>query len=80
MTSRIINVRAEIEENDDQNLTRYTFTLYGGSGDSMRELIVDVPNEDGGTTDVWVLNSIVAVGDTPEDGFATFTPLVPLTA
>jgi hypothetical protein len=74
MLTRIINVKAEVTPDDSLNCTRYTFELFADGGDASRRLIVDVPNSDEGTCDVWVLDSTVMVGDTPEDGFATFTP------
>jgi hypothetical protein len=74
--TRIVNVRAEVTSDSENNITRYSFELIADGGEASRSLIVDVPNEDSGTCDVWVVGpeSVVMVGDTPEDGFATFTP------
>lgn len=70
----MIRVVAQVTPSDDEKTTRYEFDLFADGGESYRHLIVDLPNEDDGTTDVWVSDSTVEVGDTPADGFATFTP------
>jgi hypothetical protein len=70
----MIKVTAELDESTIEGMTRYRFELFGKSGESSRTLIVDIPDDDEGTCDVWVADSSVAVGDTPDDGFATFTP------
>lgn len=73
MFKQMMRVIAEMEERD--LCTRYTFELYGKDGDSSRKFIIDVPdNDEYGGTDVWVLNSLVGMGGTAEDGFATFVP------
>jgi len=50
---------------------RFSITLANGS--VVRDFIIDIPADEDDTTDVWEINSVVAVGDTPEDGFASFT-------
>lgn len=72
--NQMINVAATLDPNEVPGMTRYSFTLYGKDGESSREFIVDIPDDDNSTCDVWVQNSTVEVGDTPADGFATFTP------
>jgi hypothetical protein len=71
--SPVVNVVAESSLEND-NVVRYQFTLQGYAGETSRTFIIDVPPTDIGTTDVWVHDSIVEVGDTPMDGFATFSP------
>lgn len=61
----------DVEPIDGMVPVRYAFTLY--NGDNKVELLVDVPVFASDTTDVWVLDHEVAVGDTPADGFATYT-------
>ena len=70
-----IQIDATMDEVISENYTRYAFTLTSAGGDVSRSFLIDVPNGDEGTCDVWVNDSTVAVGDTPEDGFATFTPV-----
>lgn len=72
--TQIINIKAELYPDETPGATRYSFTLYGRDGQSSRELIVDVPDNDEECCDVWVLNSSVQVGDGPDDGFATYKP------
>lgn len=68
---------------DLTNGVRYEFELRAidPSNDetTVRKFIIDVPFGND-STDVWVLgpdnqNLVVQVGDSPEDGFATFAPV-----
>lgn len=67
------------DEIDGQEYTdcRVTFDLYDRN-DRKYSFIVDLPTPDAPehmqTVDVWLVDSVVEVGDSPEDGFATFTP------
>ena len=80
-----INVSAVVSDELAPRSTRYEFTLYAmptSEGEHPvieRKFIIDVPHTDDEGTDVWVMtrdrDCIVAVGDTPADGFATFTPV-----
>lgn len=68
----------EDDEIDGQTHTdqRYEFTLFDSTGQSY-QFIVDLPNTEGDendSVDVWLVDSTVQIGDSPEDGFATFTP------
>src|SRR4051812_44777212 len=55
--------------------TRYEFTLANAQGNLEHSFIADIPvDSKQDAVDVWMVNSTVAVGDTPADGFATFTP------
>lgn len=76
ITSAPLTIAALLTVDDTEmpDLVRYEFTLHSGNGVE-RKFIIDVPNEESGTTDVWVLDQTVEVGDTPEDGFATYTPV-----
>lgn len=71
-----ISINAELEDGGDSapNAVRFTFDLHTSTGVT-RQFIIDVPNDEAGTTDVWVNDHTVEVGDTPEDGFATYTPV-----
>lgn len=74
-----ISVLVQIDDESVDGHVRYTFKLYAGdNATTEREFIVDVPNSDDDNTDVWVLGHDVEVGDTPEDGFATYTKAAPL--
>ncbi len=73
-------IKAEFDNEVTEGAVRYSFTLRAVPAEEglpivERQFIIDVPLLETGTTDVWVLNSEVAVGDTPEDGFATFSPV-----
>lgn len=68
-----LHIAASLEEGVVELASRFTFTINSKTGVS-RTFIVDVPHVESGGTDVWVSDSVVMVGDTPEDGFATFTP------
>lgn len=69
-----VNVVSTVEEGTVENASRYTFQLTSIAGVT-RTFIVDVPHVESDSTDVWVSDSTVMVGDTPADGFATFTPV-----
>jgi hypothetical protein len=74
-----IKIFAQLDNEQVEGSTRYQFQLNGRDGVTERFFIVDIPDDPQKPTDVWVVDSIaeamtVAVGDTPEDGFATFTP------
>lgn len=77
-----LEVTADLFTPEDEEISgmdhvdcRVTFALFDSTGKSY-EFIVDLPNTDeNDSVDVWMKNSTVQVGDTPEDGFATFTPV-----
>lgn len=76
-SSTITSIPVHVEPDSTEGKTRYSFSLPGTDG-ATREFIVDVPDSEtqyDDTTDVWVLNSTIQVGDTPADGFATYTPV-----
>lgn len=53
---------------------RVQFSLFDSDGKEYK-FIVDLPNTDeNDSVDLWMVGSTVQIGDTPEDGFATFTP------
>ena len=75
-----VSITAHLEPDTTPGKSRYSFTLHGADG-AARDFIIDVPDNeaptetwDTNTTDVWVLGQTVQVGDTPADGFATYTP------
>lgn len=76
-----IKVHAEVydpavdDEMDGQSAMRHQFSLFGPDG-AEYQFLVDLPlaGVENPTVDVWVLNCTVDIGDTSEDGFATFTP------
>lgn len=73
---QLIRITAEMHTDEVPGVVRYVLTLTGRDGESARSLIIDVPDDDStGSTDVWVSGSTVMVGDTPADGFASFTPI-----
>jgi len=70
-----VQINAQLRPSEDglDGAARYEFDLYNSNGDKI-SLIVDVPEVLTETTDVWVLNHTVMIGDTPADGFATYIP------
>lgn len=76
-----IKVHAEVyhperdDEVDGMSATRWEFTLNGDDGKDYK-FLVDLPlaGIEDRTVDVWLLGATVEVGDTPADGFASFTP------
>lgn len=79
MQTQSVPVNVYFPEKDDEvdgmPADRYEFSLTDRFG-NVHKFIVDLPNEPGSdrTVDVWLLGATVEVGDTPEDGFASFTP------
>lgn len=81
MRAGFIKVESEIIPPDSdeairEDATRYVFSLSNMTGHEYN-LIVDIPEDSADdTVDVWVTKTgkttTVMVGDTPEDGFATF--------
>jgi hypothetical protein len=67
-------IEASIDTDTVEGSTRYRFSLFGAEGDVARTFIVDVPDDPNESTDVWVDEHTAWIGDTPDDGFATFTP------
>lgn len=72
MISNSVMIHATIDDSEER-YTRYEFVLSNNDSESFN-FIIDIPENGHKAVDVWVTDSVVHVGDTPDDGFATFYP------